>query len=275
MKTATLAVPGATLYYEIRGSGPLLLVLQGGDGDAGRNADLVGRLADHYTVVTYDRRGLSRSRLDDPAAPVTVEAHADDAHRLLAELTADPALLLGSSFGALVGLTLASRHSGQVGTLVAHDPATVRLLDDAGRAGITGELAELDAIFRRDGVLPALKRLGELVAADFTDREPDVALPAPPDARRIANLEFFFSRDITEMIEAPLDAADITAIKESPVRVVPAAGRASRNIWNHQCAQALAGLLGTDVVEFPGGHSLSTHPRAFAARLHEVLTARA
>src|SRR3954471_7525512 len=105
MKTATLAVPGATLYYEIRGAGPLLLVLQGGDGDAGRNADLVGRLADHYTVVTYDRRGLSRSRLDDPATPVTVEAHADDAHRLLAELTDEPALLLGSSFGALVGLT--------------------------------------------------------------------------------------------------------------------------------------------------------------------------
>ncbi|MEV0403711.1 hypothetical protein [Actinoallomurus sp. NPDC050550] len=47
------------------------------------------------------------------------------------------------------------------------------------------------------------------------------------------------------------------------------------SIWNHQCAQALADLLRTDVVEFPGGHSLSTHPRAFAARLHEVLTARA
>ncbi|MEV5751998.1 alpha/beta hydrolase [Actinoallomurus sp. NPDC052308] len=247
---------------------------QGGDGDAGRNAGLVARLADDYTVVTYDRRGLSRSRLDDPGAPVTLETHADDAHRLLAGLTDRPALLFGSSFGALTGLILASRHPAQVDTLVAHDPATARLLDDAARARITGELADLEEIFRRDGVLAALKRLGELVAADFADREPDVRLPEPPDARRIANLEFFFSRDITAMVEAPFTAADATALKESPVRVVPAAGRASRNIWNYECAQTLAALLGTGVVEFPGGHSLSTHPKAFAARLHEVLADR-
>ncbi|GAA0364823.1 alpha/beta hydrolase [Actinoallomurus spadix] len=274
MKTATSAVPGATLYYEIRGAGPLLLVLQGGDGDAGRNADLVRRLADDYTVVTYDRRGLSRSRLDDPEAPVTLETHADDAHRLLAELTDRPALLFGSSFGALAGLMLARRHPEQVDTLVAHDPATARLLDDAGVARITGELADLDEIYRRDGVLAALKRLGEIVAADFTDREPDAGLPEPPDAQRLANLEFFFSRDVTAMVEAPFYPADATALKESPVRVVTAAGRASRRIWNYDCAQALAALLGTEIVEFPGGHTLSTHPKAFAARLHEVLTDR-
>lgn len=141
-------------------------------------------------------------------------------------------------------------------------------------ARITGELADLDEIYRRDGVLAALKRLGEIVAADFTDREPDASLPEPPDAQRLANLEFFFSRDVTAMVEAPFHPADATALKESPVRVVTAAGRASRRIWNYDCAQALAALLGTEIVEFPGGHTLSTHPKAFAARLHEVLTDR-
>jgi hypothetical protein len=34
VRTANLAVPGATLYYKAQGHGPLLLILQGGDGNA-------------------------------------------------------------------------------------------------------------------------------------------------------------------------------------------------------------------------------------------------
>src|SRR5262249_39769652 len=50
-----------------------------GEGDADRTVDLVGCLADRFTVVTYDRRGLSRSRSDDPGARVSIRQHADDA----------------------------------------------------------------------------------------------------------------------------------------------------------------------------------------------------
>ncbi|MEV4175383.1 hypothetical protein [Nonomuraea sp. NPDC049709] len=53
----------------MRGNGPTLLISQSGEGDAGRSVDLVDQLADAYTVITYDRRGLSRSTLDDPANP--------------------------------------------------------------------------------------------------------------------------------------------------------------------------------------------------------------
>src|SRR5215211_2630031 len=82
--TGTLPVPGATLFYEVRGAGPLLLISQSGEGDANRSADLVDHLAADHTVVTYDRRGLSRSTLTDPTRPGTLADHADDAHRLLA-----------------------------------------------------------------------------------------------------------------------------------------------------------------------------------------------
>ncbi|MFC7649111.1 alpha/beta fold hydrolase [Streptosporangium lutulentum] len=66
-KTGLLDVPGALLHYEVRGTGPLLLISQSGEGDAGRSVDLVDHLVEDHTVVTYDRRGLSRSTLDDPA----------------------------------------------------------------------------------------------------------------------------------------------------------------------------------------------------------------
>ena len=63
-----------------------------------------GCLASHYTVVTYDRRGLSRSKLADTAAtPKGLEPHVDDARPLLAALAAEPAFVLGFSLGALWG----------------------------------------------------------------------------------------------------------------------------------------------------------------------------
>lgn len=45
-RAADLPVPGATPHYKIRGNGPLLLLLQGGDGDADGTVlglDLIGR----------------------------------------------------------------------------------------------------------------------------------------------------------------------------------------------------------------------------------------
>ena len=66
MKTDILDVPGATLHYEVRGGGPVLLLVCGGIYDAQGYADLADALADRYTVVTYDRRGNSRSPLTGP-----------------------------------------------------------------------------------------------------------------------------------------------------------------------------------------------------------------
>jgi pimeloyl-ACP methyl ester carboxylesterase len=270
-KTGTLPVPGASIYHEIRGSGPLLLIAQGGDGNAARGADLANRLAADYTVVTYDRRGLSHSTLDDPTVPVTVAAHADDAHRLLAALTDEPALVFGSSFGALLGLTMAAAHPDQVRTLVAHDPATFRLLPPQARDHAAKDLDGLAERFATQGALPALAKLGELVGADFSDREPDVLMPAPPGPERLADLEFFFTHDLPQIRAAELDAEHVKGLT---TRVVPAAGRKSRGLWNYDCAQALASLVDTEITEFPGGHSLSTHPAAFTRRLREVLSQR-
>ena len=61
-----LKVPGASLYYEVRGAGPTLLLISGGPADADVFAGLVGWLASRYTVVTYDPRGNSRSPFDGP-----------------------------------------------------------------------------------------------------------------------------------------------------------------------------------------------------------------
>ncbi|WP_424528482.1 alpha/beta fold hydrolase [Sphaerisporangium viridialbum] len=276
MKSDMLAVPGARIYYEVRGTGPLLLVSQGGEGDAGRTGGLVTRLAADHTVVTYDRRGLSRSRPDDPAAPLTMETHADDAHRLLAELTTEPAIVFGSSFGGLVGLTLTVRHPRQIGTLVTHEPPAVRLLPEAAREGTERVLDELEETYHDEGWGAAFKKLAEITGSGSEGREPDVELPPPLSRERIANMKFFFTYDIPAMRRCEVGVADVTALSAARVRVVPAAGRTtSRGFFDFQCVQELARHLGTAVAEFPGGHNgPTTHPKAFAVRLREVLGER-
>lgn len=128
--TGTLPVPGAVLHYRLEGSGPLLLISQSGEGDADRTVDLVPHLADDFTVLTYDRRGLSRSRLEEAGRTTSLAEHANDVHRLLAAVTDEPALMLGCSLGAVIGLHLAVRHPEQLSTLIAHEPVAPRLLPE-------------------------------------------------------------------------------------------------------------------------------------------------
>ena len=111
-RVGTLEVPGASLHYEVRGSGPVLLVIPGMPADAGFYAVLTRRLAASFTVVAYDPRGMSRSRLDGPPSDQLVPVHADDARRVLDAVGAGPAHILGDSVSGLVGLELAAAAAG-------------------------------------------------------------------------------------------------------------------------------------------------------------------
>lgn len=271
----TLQVPGANLHYRVRGTGPVLLILQGGAADGEGSENLVKHLVEQYTIVTYDRRGLSRSKLNGPAEALRIETHSDDAHRLLAALTKEPAFVLGISIGALIGLDLVARHPGQVSLLVAHEPPAEALLPDDERARALQLHAEVEQTYRREGAAAAMKMMVAASEVNFDDREPEVELPRPDPARAAAmaaNMNFFLSRDAPAAHQYQWDLAALNAARN---RIVPAAGRNSGEIMARHSAISLASRLGTPLVEFPGGHSAYVlRPREFAARLHEVLSAR-
>src|SRR6266702_8685633 len=65
-RMSTLKVPGAHLYYEVNGYGPLLILIPGARGEGEVFRPLAHALAAQYQVVTYARRGFSRSPLDRP-----------------------------------------------------------------------------------------------------------------------------------------------------------------------------------------------------------------
>ena len=73
----SLDVPGARLYYEVRGSGPALMLVGHPMGAAGF-ASIAPLLAEDYTVVTYDPRGFARSTIDDPDQDAEPDLLADE-----------------------------------------------------------------------------------------------------------------------------------------------------------------------------------------------------
>lgn len=263
-KSDTLRVPGASLYYEVRGTGPLLLMIAGGGGGGGGDWNgFVNHLTDSYTVVTYDRRGSLRSTLDNPVEDIPLEIHSDDAYRLLTELSTEPAYVFGSSAGALIGLDLVARHSEQVRTLVAHEPPAHYLLPDAEPS----QDASLET-YRREGGLAALKQFAARGGMNYEDREPGVEFPQV-SKEGITNADALFKYTFLAVRRYRLDFAALSA---APTRIVLAGGSAGREQRAYRCAIAVAERLGTTVVEFPSHHAgYMTHPKAFAAKLRDVL----
>ena len=100
------------LLRDSEGSGPALLLIPGAEGDAEEYARVVGLLQGEFTVLSYDRRGFSRSPRPEGYNGTTVEEQADDAAALLEATGLAPATVWGNSSGAIIGLSLVLRHPG-------------------------------------------------------------------------------------------------------------------------------------------------------------------
>jgi pimeloyl-ACP methyl ester carboxylesterase len=263
IKSDTLRVPGASLYYEVRGSGPLLLMIAGGGGGgSGDWNGFVNHLTDAYTVVTYDRRGSLRSALDNPDEEIPLEIHSDDAHRLLAALTSEAAYVFGSSAGALVGLDLVARHPEQVHTLVAHEPPAHYLLPDT-------EQSQDDPLetYRREGGLAALRKFMAQGGMSHENREPGVEFPQV-SKEGVANADALFKYTFLAVRRYRLDFAALSA---ASTRIVLAGGSTGHESAAYRCTIAVAEHMGTNVVEFPSNHmGYMTHPGAFAEQLRNI-----
>ncbi|MGV9799106.1 alpha/beta fold hydrolase [Mycobacterium sp. NPDC003449] len=126
----TVSVPGARLHYEVRGAGPLLMVLAAPT-PAAELAPLADALAGDHTVVITDPRGVAGAAIDEQARDTTPERQADDVAAILDDLGADRAHVFGASGGAVTALALATQHPQRVATLVAHEPPLLELLPGA------------------------------------------------------------------------------------------------------------------------------------------------
>lgn len=285
LTTHTLKVPGAVLTYDVRRNGtsdaPVLLLIASPMGAAG-----FGTLSRYFTdrmVVTYDPRGVERSRRTDGAATSTPEEHADDLQGIISALDAGPVDLFASSGGAINALALVARHPEQVRTLVAHEPPAAAVLPD--REFALAANRDIHQTYLRSGLGPAMAKFIAIashkgpIPADYLERPaPDPAMFGLPTEDDGSRNDPMVGQNIVSLTHYE---PDFEALRTASTRIVVAAGAESKDELANRGAHAVAERLGTTPVTFPGGHAgflggeygQMGEPEAFAVRLREVLAA--
>ncbi|MFR9727874.1 alpha/beta fold hydrolase [Saccharopolyspora sp. MS10] len=260
-------VDGGKLYYEARGDGPPLLLIQGGLSEAGAATQLAEHLsAAGHRVITYDRRGLSRSETTSPEPPVTVGLHAADAAALLDAVATEPALVVGPSIGAVIGLHLTTARPDLVELLVAHEPPMPSLVHDPEQEAGLDAVAEIAAT---GDVITAIRRFAALGGERDDETETGARSPKPVGDVQ-ANLRRFFDHDFPAVRTVQLSPDEISAVR---TRIVATGGARSQGKWEHRCAERLAELLDRPLASLPGGHNgLISHPAGIATALLELFT---
>jgi pimeloyl-ACP methyl ester carboxylesterase len=262
-----LDVPGARLYYETRGSGPLLFII-GSPMDSTGFVALAEIMSATHSVVTYDPRGIGNSTREDAEDDITPELQADDVHRLIDTLGAGgPVDYLGSSGGAVVGLALVQTRPGALRTLIAHEPPVIEELPDSGQ-----QQAAIQAIYDaytvhgwQQAMQMFMSHIGVAGGGGAPQWEPT---PAQLARMEEANKVFFghLIRQTTAF------RPDIEALKAAQTRIVVGVGASSEGQLAHRTGLSLADKLSVEPVVFPGDHGgFIGRPSEFADVLQEVL----
>jgi pimeloyl-ACP methyl ester carboxylesterase len=260
---------GTTHYYEVRGNGPPVVLVSGATGDAGHWTDVASTLSSEYTVVTYDRRGNSRSPRPPGWTTTTIDEQADDAAALIKGLDLNQPIVLGTSAAAGIVANLALRHPTAVRAVIFHEP-----LFPSGVTDIDAVRARRRAVIEeglaQGGPRGAIEAFLRSVAGDkvYDTLGPDLR------DRLLANGDVLIRIELAPFVAyepAPDEWAGLRAGR------AVAAGADSRSpdapsYWRYESAHALAARLATDLVELPGGHmGYLDDPQAFAEGLRPVL----
>jgi pimeloyl-ACP methyl ester carboxylesterase len=120
-------INGVNLYWELTGSeGPLLVLIHGSWGDHNNWNAVVGELSKTFRVLTYDRRGHSKSERKEEQG--SLDEDASDLLALIKHTGASTAHIAGNSGGASVALKTAAKYAQIFETLVVHEPPLFDLL---------------------------------------------------------------------------------------------------------------------------------------------------
>ncbi|WP_435769946.1 alpha/beta fold hydrolase [Nocardioides sp. SYSU DS0651] len=257
---------------------PLLLVGQPMDASGFRA--LAARMPER-TVITYDPRGIGRSKRKDGRSDFDPRVQAEDLHAVIEAIGGGPVDVFGSSGGAVTALALVAAHPGDVAVLVAHEPPTLPVLPDADHAARAR--AEVRDAYDRHGwgagmaaFIAMTSWQGEYTDAYFSQPPPDPAamgLPAEDDGSRDDPLLSDRSWAVSDYLP------EVRALEDAATAILVAVGEESAGTFTGRTAVALAHHLGQEAVVFPSHHGgfsdgesgYPGQPDAFASRLREVL----
>jgi esterase len=259
-----MRINGVDLHVEQHGAGDPILCVHGTSGSAIAWEGAVEPLARLGRVITYDRRGCTRSERPEPYERVDVAEHADDAAALLDALEAPPAIVIGRSYGGEVATELALEYPEHVRALVLLEGVPVSL-SPAASAWTHAFADRMRAVAARHGV----DAVGEALIGEVAGEEAWASFPGEIQRMFTANGPAI----LAELNGAWLDVdADAVARIDQPVLLVGAAD--SRPQFREPNDVMAAALPDARTVLVGGGHLIDpAHPEVLAF-IQEVLSDR-
>src|SRR3977135_3268511 len=142
---------GVKIYYEVRGSGPPLLLTHGYSSTSAMWQGQIEALSSHHRLVLWDMRGHGQSDYPDDPSAYSEALTVGDMAALLDEVGADSAIVGGLSFGGYMSLAFYRAHPERVRALLIIDTGPGFKKDDARddwtkRAQHTGDRFEGEAL---------------------------------------------------------------------------------------------------------------------------------
>ncbi len=211
-----VTVPGGfEIHFTEEGSGPPLVFVHGGMGDWSSWAPQWSAFTPHFRCITYSRRYSSPNRnvLDSSAHSVIEEAQ--DLVHLLGHWRAEPAILVGTSYGAYTALQTALIAPGHVRALAITEPPVLPFADEvpggrAARLHFQREVLDPSTeAFARGDPEAAVRLLTEGINGQGSGE------PGTPEgrARRLRNAEAIRALCVSTDAYPVLDRAALKAMK--------------------------------------------------------------
>jgi pimeloyl-ACP methyl ester carboxylesterase len=263
----TAELNGVELYYETAGVGPRMVLTHGSWTDGAGWAPVVAALSGRYEVVTWDRRGHSRS--GPGAGPGSRAEDAADLAALIEHLGGGPVHVAGNSYGGIVTLTLVTTRPELVDSAAVHEPPALALLEGSSDPDIVAVLGTLDQAL---GHVTRLIAAGEhrSAAEHFVDH---VALgPGSwaqlPDPFR-ATLEANASTYLDEVGDPTSGSVDAAALAGSSVPLLFTSGSESPSFFSAVLGELALLVPTAQVATITGAGHIphATHPEQWVATL--------
>jgi pimeloyl-ACP methyl ester carboxylesterase len=250
---------GTSIAYERSGSGPPLVLVHGSISDHTYWRAVLPALSARFTVHAMERRGRGES---GDAHPYRIDREAEDVAALVDSI-AEPAVLLGHSYGALCSLE-AALLTDRPRKLVLYDPP-IHPEGFPAPAGLAGRLdAALAAGDRERAVETMMREVVGLSPAELS------ALRAGPSWASLVGTVDTLSREVREAERYRFDPSRFRRLT-LPARLL--SGEQSPEPFRAGIALAHRALVNSRVIIMPGvGHeAVETGPDVFAAAVLESL----
>lgn len=259
-ETKLLNINDNHLYCNIQGSGTPLILIHGAGCDSDFFEDVSNLLSKYYKVITYDRRGYSRSNgtIENDFFNDSIEDLLEIIQQLVSN---EKVILVGCSAGALIAMKFGEKHPELTSMIIAHEPPFLNLLPNNHSA---------IEILNKVNEFVNIKKYGR--AANrfllLMEEEDNSKIKSEESLiREEKNMKYFMQYEFKATFDKDLDFKF-----NNTLNIIIGAGDAHRNNYHYIYAKEFTEKNDISFVHFPGKHNCAYNlPLEFASAIHGII----